>query len=81
MSDTAFTLSDGLVVSQPIIFLNGELFLWNPPELLMNAAPNGQGWEDWLAKEGGRDEIWKLFEIVTPKPGESAADLLLSAHY
>jgi predicted thioredoxin/glutaredoxin len=74
MSDTAFTLTDGLVLSQPIIFLNGELFLWNPPDLdKAKAAPNGQGWEEWLAEEGGRDAIWKLFEIVTPKPGECAA--------
>lgn len=27
------------------------------------------GWEAWLDKETGQDEIWKLFEVVTPKPG------------
>lgn len=40
-----------------------------------NAPPNQSspllpgGWEGWLDKETGQDEIWKLFEIVTPKPG------------
>lgn len=27
------------------------------------------GWEAWLDKQTGQDEIWKLFEVVTPKPG------------
>ncbi len=71
MSETSFTLSDGLVVSQPLVFLHGEAFLWDAPPLdAARAAPNGQGWEEWLSEVGGRDEVWKLFELVTPKPGE-----------
>ncbi|KDN43902.1 hypothetical protein K437DRAFT_274757 [Tilletiaria anomala UBC 951] len=69
MSPQSFTLSDGLVVSQPLLLLNGQVFLWLPPALdHSRAAPNGQGWEEWLEQAGGRDEIWKILEVIAPKP-------------
>ncbi|WFC96725.1 hypothetical protein MBRA1_003387 [Malassezia brasiliensis] len=41
-------LADGLVVPSPCIFLNGKVFLWNPPKIdPMTAMPNGKGWESW----------------------------------
>lgn len=68
MSPTSFTLTDGLVISQPCIFLNGGVFLWDPPHLDRNTAtPGGRGWEEW------KDEVWSLLSISTPKPGEFLA--------
>lgn len=65
MSSTSFTLTDGLVISQPCIFLNGAVFLWDPPHLdRLKATPGGNGWEEW------NQDVWTLFEISSPKPGE-----------
>ena len=57
-------LADGLVGPSPCIFLNGKVFLWNPPNIdPMSAMPNGKGWESWV------NDIWTLFEVVVPRPG------------
>lgn len=65
MSETSITLTDGLVISQPVIFLNGSVLLWDAPSLdVKQASPGGHGWEAWGVKE------WRVFEVVDPKPGE-----------
>lgn len=53
-----FTLADGLVVPSPIIILNGVVFLWDvgPPKSEV----------EW---EGFNEELWKVFEAVSPRPG------------
>lgn len=57
-------LTDGLVVPSSCIFLNGNVFLWNPPVLdPMNVMPNGRGWEEWT------DDVWSILEVVNPRPG------------
>lgn len=58
------TLTDGLVVPSSCIFLNGNVFVWNPPVLdPMNVMPNGKGWEEWT------DDVWTILEVVHPRPG------------
>lgn len=43
--------------------------MWDPPNLdATRALPNGTGWEEW---EQNEEEIWKLLDLVKPKPGES----------
>lgn len=60
------TLSDGLVVTSPLVLVNGYCFLWDPPKLdSQKALPNGAGWEEWTRDEG----IWKVLDVVEPKPG------------
>jgi NADH dehydrogenase [ubiquinone] 1 alpha subcomplex assembly factor 3 len=57
-----FTLTDGLIIPSPVIFLNGVVFLWDV------AAPNTEdfSWEGWSEAK------LKLFEVVTPRPGQSS---------
>lgn len=54
-----FTLTDGLVIPSPVIFLNGVVFLWDVK------APNEEdfSWEGWT------EEKLKVFEVVSPRPG------------
>lgn len=71
MGTSTFTLSDGLVAHTPIILLNKQVFLWDAPDLSSSEAgkpimPNGVGWEAW------NDDLWKVFEVVSPRPGEFA---------
>ncbi|KAI6024478.1 DUF498-domain-containing protein [Pisolithus marmoratus] len=60
VSKTGIKLADGLVLSGPVIFLDGKVFLWD--------VPNGgfrSGVEMWA---GWTNEHWSLFEVVVPKP-------------
>lgn len=64
LAEDCITLSDGLVIHQPAILLNGQALLWDAPLLDPNRAmPSGPGWEAWS------DEAWRVFEICTPRPG------------
>ncbi|PWN19783.1 DUF498-domain-containing protein, partial [Microstroma glucosiphilum] len=63
------TLSDGLVVTSGLILVNGSCFMWDAPPLDSDKAlPSGVGWEEWLQGEGRVEEVWKLFEVLEPKP-------------
>jgi NADH dehydrogenase [ubiquinone] 1 alpha subcomplex assembly factor 3 len=68
MGDSSFTLSDGLVIHTPLILLNKQVILWDAPNLKPTAEkpimPNGLGWEEWS------EDLWKIFEVVSPRPGE-----------
>ncbi|KAK4699404.1 NADH dehydrogenase [ubiquinone] 1 alpha subcomplex assembly factor 3, partial [Phenoliferia sp. Uapishka_3] len=65
-ASTGFTLADGLVVPSPVILINGVVFLWD-------VMPPGE-----LEWEGFNEEYWKLFEIITPRPGSCPGlDILL----
>lgn len=69
MSKDEIVLSDGLVLPPNCLFLNGHIFTWNTPIVkMLEAMPNGRGWEEWT------DDIWSIFETVTPRPGKSYAD-------
>lgn len=68
MGDSSFTLSDGLVIHTPIILVNKQVLLWDAPNLTPTPAkpimPSGMGWEEWT------DDVWRIFELITPRPGE-----------
>ncbi|KAM0749959.1 hypothetical protein T439DRAFT_315326 [Meredithblackwellia eburnea MCA 4105] len=55
-AEEGFTMSDGLIIPSPVIFINGALFMWDVP------PPQEMGWPGWEV------EKWKLFEVVTPRP-------------
>lgn len=69
MGESSFTLSDGLIIHTPMIVLNKQVLLWDAPDLTPTSEkpimPNGIGWEAWT------DEAWRIFEMVSPRPGES----------
>lgn len=67
ISPERITLSDGLVLTSPVILVNGHCFMWDAPHLDPGALPNGKGWEEWEEKI---EEVWKLVEVIEPKPGE-----------
>jgi NADH dehydrogenase [ubiquinone] 1 alpha subcomplex assembly factor 3 len=55
VTHAGITLSDGLVIPGACIFLEGKIFLWDVPNSL---------WDGW-----GK-EMFQIFEVVVPKPGE-----------
>lgn len=59
ITKVGFELTDGLIIPSPCIFINGVVFLWD-------VKPPGEGvnWEGWT------EEKLKVFELVTPRPGE-----------
>lgn len=73
VSKTGIKLADGLVLSGPVIFLDGKVFLWDVPNggfnsVVSTAQPRsgkGSGMEKW---EGWTNEHWSIFEVVVPKP-------------
>ncbi len=50
-------LADGLILPSACIFLEGEVFLWDVPQRL---------WAGWT------NEHFQVFDLVAPKPGQSA---------
>ncbi|KIJ20441.1 hypothetical protein PAXINDRAFT_108505 [Paxillus involutus ATCC 200175] len=54
-------LVDGLLLEGPVVFLEGKVFLWDVPGLVMGKG----GISDW---EGWKREHWAIFEVVVPKP-------------
>ncbi len=79
-SPTSLTLADGLVLSEPIVILNNNVFLWDHPKLNQDyAVPSGIGWEDWIDQKvapGGKKmevkqkvkDVFKVFELVDERP-------------
>ncbi|GAC95648.1 hypothetical protein PHSY_003224 [Pseudozyma hubeiensis SY62] len=78
-SPTSLTLSDGLVLSEPVVVLNNSVFLFDSPPLSADrATPSGLGWESWLGvttiKPGKMEvtqkvkDVFKLFELVDDRP-------------
>jgi len=60
-----FTLSDGLVLPSPVIFLDGVTFMWD-----VNSPAEGgvdHAWEGWT------QEKLKIFEVCEPRPGQQLA--------
>jgi len=51
-------LADGLIIPSACIFLGGKVFLWDVPSSL---------WAGWSK------EHLEIFDVVQPRPGESAA--------
>ncbi|KAI6034951.1 DUF498-domain-containing protein [Pisolithus orientalis] len=65
VSKTGIKLADGLVLTGPVIFLDGKVFLWDVPNGGFSSTVStgdGIGWEGWTS------EHWSMFEVVVPKP-------------
>ena len=56
-TETTFKLSDGIILPSSSIFLNGVAFMWDVP-------PASYTWDGWS------EDMFQIFEVVTPKPGE-----------
>lgn len=52
-------MQSGLLVPTPLLLLNGQVFLWDVPPL----SGLDTKWSGWTK------EAFKVFEVVTPKPG------------
>ncbi|KAJ3876371.1 NADH dehydrogenase 1 alpha subcomplex assembly factor 3 [Lentinula edodes] len=53
ISPSGIELTDGLIIPGACIFLEGKVFLWDPPKTF---------WEGW------KEEHFDVFEVVVPKP-------------
>ncbi|KAJ9476893.1 hypothetical protein PHBOTO_000579 [Pseudozyma hubeiensis] len=78
-SPTSLTLSDGLVLSEPVVILNNSVFLFDSPPLPFDrATPSGLGWEAWLGVSSIKPgkmavtqkvkDIFAVFELVDDRP-------------
>ncbi|GAC73496.1 uncharacterized conserved nuclear protein [Moesziomyces antarcticus T-34] len=78
-SPTTITLQDGLVLSEPVVILNNQVFLFDHPQLNQDyATPSGIGWEAWIdqqVKAGKKLEVTQkvkdvlgIFEVVDERP-------------
>lgn len=56
-----FTLGDGLILPSPILVINNIVYMWDV------GPPSEDG--NW---EGFEEEALKVFEIISPRPGECA---------
>lgn len=61
---TGIKLADGLVLTGPVVFLDGKVLLWD--------VPGTRSWDEWTK------EHWEVFQVVVPKPGESFVAPLMS---
>ncbi|KAE9407204.1 hypothetical protein BT96DRAFT_1044185 [Gymnopus androsaceus JB14] len=59
VSPSGIQLTDGLIIPGACVFLEGKVFLWDPPSL------RGVAWEGW------KEEHFDLFQVVVPKPDSS----------
>ncbi|KAH0840153.1 hypothetical protein J3R83DRAFT_1136 [Lanmaoa asiatica] len=55
-------LADGLVLTGPVVFLDGKVLLWDVPGV-------GKGKGGTSAWDGWTREHWEVFHVVVPKPG------------
>jgi hypothetical protein len=62
VSDRGIELEDGLVYRSACILLGGQSFSWRVP---------GQPWVGWSS------EAFEIFNVVSPKPGQSPLAILL----
>jgi len=62
VSDRGIELEDGLVYASACILLGGQSFAWRVP---------GQPWVGWSS------EAFEIFNVVSPKPGQSLLATLL----
>ncbi|KAJ4479052.1 DUF498-domain-containing protein [Lentinula aciculospora] len=53
ISPSGIELTDGLIIPGACVFLEGKVFLWDPPKTF---------WEGW------KKEHFDVFEVVVPKP-------------
>ena len=65
ISDNGILLADGLLIPGACIFLEGKLYLWDTPELNTNMRTSQEIWRAW------REELFQIFDLVTPRPGGS----------
>ncbi|KAG6334868.1 hypothetical protein ID866_4228 [Astraeus odoratus] len=70
VSNAGIKLADGLVLTGPVVFLEGKVYLWDVPNGGFTPAPGngrqtGTGVEKW---DQWSKEHWSIFEVVVPKP-------------
>lgn len=63
---TGIKLSDGLVLTGPVVFLDGKVLLWDVPDV----GKGNKGASSW---DGWTREHWEVFQVVVPKPGRPFA--------
>lgn len=63
ISPSGIQLTDGLIIPGACVFLEGKVFLWDPPRSF---------WDGW------KEEHFDLFQVVVPKPGELQLSLCRS---
>jgi len=56
-------LADGLVLTGPVVFLEGKLLLWDVPGVGKGSGGTGS-WDGWTRAH------WEVFDVVVPKPGK-----------
>lgn len=70
---TGIKLADGLVLTGPVVFLDGKVLLWDVPGVIKRNGGTSS-WDEWTR------EHWEVFQVVVPKPGKPfAASAYLSA--
>lgn len=57
-------LADGLVLTGPVVFLDGKVLLWDVPGVGKENVGTSS-WNEWTR------EHWEVFQVVVPKPGRS----------
>lgn len=55
-------LADGLVLTGPVVFLDGKVLLWDVPGL-GEGSGGKRSWDEWTRAH------WEVFDVVVPKPG------------
>ena len=55
-------LADGLVLTGPVVFLDGKVLLWDVPGL-GEGSGGERSWDEWTRAH------WEVFDVVVPKPG------------
>jgi hypothetical protein len=62
LTNNGFITNDEIEVKGPVILLNGDLIMWDVPQ--GQGLSKGGVFDDWST------EFLKIFEVITPRPGE-----------
>lgn len=62
-----FLLSSKMHLKGPIVMLNGEVFMWDVPQ--GNETLRNPKKDHWGLFDGWTKDNFKIFEVVTPRPG------------
>ena len=63
-------LADGLVLTGPVVFLEGKVLLWDVPGVGdVKESEGTRLWDGWTGAH------WEVFDVVVPKPGRLVCEL------
>ena len=65
ISSAGIQLVDGLLLPGSCIFLEGKVFLWDVPATNAGSKVKEERWREW------NKELFEIFEVVNPRPGEA----------